>query len=174
MFSNNSRSQYFNNDIEKILEKIEEIDKNRKIKNYYHSIELDGIINSKKRKFLIGKRKIKGGFSTAFLIKDNNLEFVNGVTRTFEPTKEIYRENKIKTYIYEKNKLVYYLEINETWADEENHSIISKIEFFVNNNEIIKQNLEGNISFEINKYFNEVLKESEKLVIEKDELLLNL
>ena len=161
-----------NSEIQNISARIEFIEKHSDIKGYYESIELDGIVKNKKRNFLIGKRKLNGGFSRQFLVKENNLERVVEVRCELKNEKHIKTINNVRTYIYQENKLIYFFEFNEKVFNDDSTEIDYRIEYFLKNEFILKYNIEGSFNEDKDEYLTKKIVESKSLILDKNEILM--
>ena len=164
-------AQKTENKIDKIIELTEYLSENENNRQIYNTIFTDGQIN--KKKYILGlfkKKIVVGGFAEKFVLKDSVLCKLWIGEREFLKDTIINSTNKVKTFIYDNENLCYYTETKIIERKDKTDTLLYKIEYFIDNENILKTNVDGEFKLDKNEYLKKVVEISKKKITEKNEM----
>ncbi|MDR0793062.1 MAG: hypothetical protein LBE82_07115 [Chitinophagaceae bacterium] len=134
------------NNINKRVEKVDSL------KELLYIVNVDGIIQSKKKLFL--KRKIKGGFFEDYAFeKDRLVRIISGLRLFTDST------NVIKLFVLDTcGYLCYYKETKFNELRIAKQDTIYSIEYYLDKGKLLFQKTEGKFPYNIEEHLNEVIK----------------
>ena len=111
-----------------------------------------------------------GGFAEKFVLKDSVLCKLWIGEREFLKDTIINSTNKVKTFIYDNENLCYYTETKIIERKDKTDTLLYKIEYFIDNENILKTNVDGEFKLDKNEYLKKVVEISKKKIKEKNEM----
>ena len=157
--------------INKIIKLTKYLTENENNRQIYSPIFTDGQIYKEKHILGIFKKKIvAGGFAEKFVLKDSLL------CKLWVGEREILKDsinastNKVKIFIYDNERLCYYAETKHIERKDKTKTLLYKIEYFIDNENILKTALEGELKLDKNEYLKEVVEISNEKIKEKKEM----
>ena len=167
----NSFAQTTEDKINKIIELTKYLTENENNRQIYSTIYTDGQINKKKDIFILFKKRIVvGGFAEKFVLKDSVLCKLWIGEREFLRDSINISTNKVKTFIYDNGRLCYYTETKHIERKDKTKTLLYKIEYFIDNENILKTALEGEFKLDKNEYLKKVVEISNEKIKEKNEI----
>jgi len=171
LISFTSFAQKTENKINKIIELTKYLTDNENNRQIYSTIFTDGQINKKKYILNLFKRKIvAGGFAEKFVLKDRDLCKLWIGEREFLKDSINANTNKVKIFIYDNERLCYYIETKHIERKDKTKTLLYKIEYFIYNENLLKAEMEGEFKLDKNEYLKKVIEISKEKIKQKIEL----
>jgi hypothetical protein len=165
-------SQSIENRVDKITDLINYIKQNENNQQIFNHLFTDGEIASKKKVLGIFSKKIPiGGFAETYILRDTILYSLRIGSRVYLNHNKDISTNIIEEFIFENGTLCYYDESKILETKGKTDSLTFNVEYFLNNEEIIKKNIQGDLGQDEAKYLKNIIAKSRVKIKEKNEMI---
>jgi hypothetical protein len=148
------------------------IKQNEHNRQVFNHIFTDGEIASKKKVLGIFCEKIpKGGYAETYILRDTILYSLRVGSRIYLNHNKELSINRIEEFVFENETLCYYEESKIFETKGKTDSLIYKVEYFLDNEEIIKKNIQGDLGQDADKYVKKIVAKSRKKIDIKNEMI---
>jgi hypothetical protein len=165
-------SQTQENRVNKITDLINYIKQNENNQQIFNHLFTDGEIASKKKVLGIFCEKTpKGGYAETYILRDTILYSLRIGSRIYLNHNKDISTNRIEDFVFENETLCYYEESKILETKGKIDSLIYKVEYFLDNDEIIKKNIQGDFGQDANEYVKKIILKSKEKIKEKNDMI---
>ncbi len=167
-------SQSIENRVEKITDLINYIKQNENNQQIFNHLFTDGEIASKKKVLGLFCKKIsKGGYAETYILRDTILNSLRIGSREYLNHNKDISTNRIEEFVFENETLCYYEESKILEIKGKKDTLIYKVEYFLDNEEILKKNIQGNLEQDVDEYVKKIVAKSKEKIKDKNALIYN-